>query len=170
MNHRSPMIAGSFAVLTVLFASPPDAEANFKRQSASACMESSLQPLALFIDPFVLNTSGTFPDIFVCAMPEDTAIRKDRVVRLNLVGTDQSATDSVFVRACVGFSNGLGVQCDPFVSNGPASTMGTFTISVPHTTWNFSHRFDFAYVVVQVPAFQTSFSGITGIFMADING
>jgi hypothetical protein len=170
MNKRSSLIAGTFAVVTALLASPPDARANFKRQHASSCIEDSVPPLALFQDQFLVNTSETLFDIFFCGMPEDTSLRKDRVVRLNLVGVDESTTNAVFVRACVGFSSGFGVQCDPMVSNGPAATTGPFTISVPHASWNASHRLDFAYILVQVPPFQTSFSGISGVFMADING
>jgi hypothetical protein len=170
MNKRLPLIAGSFAVLTVLFASSPDAEANFKRQHASSCFEDSLQPLSIFQDQFLINTSESFLDFFVCAMPEDTSLRKDRVVRLNLIGVDETSIDSVFVRACIGFSSGFGVQCDPMVSNGPAATMGPFTINVPHASWNTNNRLDFAYLLVQVPPFGLSFSGISGFFAADING
>jgi hypothetical protein len=170
MNKRSPLIAGTFAVLTTLLSSPPDAEANFKRQHASSCTEDSLQPLALFQDQFLINTSDSFFDFFFCGMPEDTALRKDRVVQLTLAGIDESTTNAVFVRACVGFSNGFGLQCDAMVSNGPAATIGPFTISVPHGSWNTSHRLDFAYLLVQVPPLESSFSGISGVFMADING
>jgi hypothetical protein len=170
MKMRSPLIAGSFAILTALVASPPNAEANFKRQHASACTEDSLQPFALFQDQFLVNTSETFNDFFRCAMPEDTALRKDRVARLNLSGVDESTSQPVFVRACVGFSSGFGAQCDPMVANGPAGTTGPFTISVPHSSWNSSHRLDFAYIEVQVPPFETSFSGISGVFFADVNG
>jgi len=170
MDKRSPLIAGSFAVLTTLIASPPPAQANFKRQHASTCVENSLQPLALFQDQFLLNTSETFFDFFLCGMQEDSALRKDRVVKLNLMGVDESTVNAVFVRACVGFSSGFGVQCDPMVSNGPSSTIGAFTISVPHASWDTSHRLDFAYIEVAVPPFETSFSGISGVFIADING
>ena len=76
MNNRSPMIAGGFAALTMLLASPPEAEANFKRQHASSCIEDSLVPLALFQDQFLINTSDTYFDFFFCGMPEDTALRK----------------------------------------------------------------------------------------------
>src|SRR5262245_30032814 len=110
MNKRSPLIAGTFAVLTTLLSSPPDAEANFKRQHASSCMEDSLQPLALFQDQFLVNTSESFFDFFFCGMPEDTALRKDRVVQLTLAGIDESTSNAVFVRACVGFSSGFGLQ------------------------------------------------------------
>jgi len=170
MNHRSPLIAGTFAVLTVIFASPPPAEATFKRQHASSCVEDSLLPLALFQDQFLLNTSDTFFDFFLCGMPEDTDLRKERVTRLNLTGIDESTVNGVFVRACIGFSSGFGVICDAMVSNGPASLIGPFNISVPHGSWNSSHRVDFAYLLIQVPPFQTSFSGISGVFYADING
>src|SRR5436190_17097061 len=95
MNNRSPMIAGGFAALTMLLASPPEAEANFKRQHASSCIEDSLVPLALFQDQFLINTSDTYFDFFFCGMPEDTALRKDHVSRLDLTGVDQSTADSV---------------------------------------------------------------------------
>ena len=170
MNNRSPMIAGGFAALTVLLASPPKAEANFKRQHASSCIEDSLVPLALFQDQFLVNSSDTYFDFFFCGMPEDTSLRKERVTRLDLTGDDESTADSVLVRACVGFSSGYGVQCDPMVMNGPAATMGPFTISVPHASWNSSHRLDFAYLLIQVPPYQTSYSGISGVYFADING
>src|SRR5262249_3267083 len=66
MNKRSPLIAGSFAVLTALLSSPPDAQATFKRQHASSCVEDSLQPLAVFQDQFLVNTSETSFDVFFC--------------------------------------------------------------------------------------------------------
>src|SRR5262245_1574392 len=109
MNNRSPLIAGSFALLTVLVATPPSAEATFKRQHASSCVEDSLQPLGLFQDQFLLNTSATFFDFFLCAMPEDTSLRKDRVTKINVMGMDQSTVNPIYVRACVGFSSGFGV-------------------------------------------------------------
>jgi hypothetical protein len=170
MNHRSPLIAGSFALFTMLVASPPPAQAFFKRQHASTCIENSLQPLASFQDQFLVNTSETLFDFFLCGMQEDTSLRKERVTRLNLTGVDESTVNAVFVRACAGFSSGFGVQCDPMVSNGPTSTTGAFTITVPHASWNSSHRLDYAYIEVVVPPFQTSFSGISGVFIADING
>jgi hypothetical protein len=170
MKNYSPLIAGSFAALTVLVASPPQASANFKRLHSSSCMEDSLQPQALFQDQFLLNVSANLFDVFFCAMPEDTAIRKDRVIRLNLFGVDESTTNPIFARACVGFSGGFGQACDATVTNGDPTATGTFTLAIPHTTWNTSHRLDFAFVQVAVPPIGTSFSGISGLFIADING
>jgi hypothetical protein len=170
MNQRSPLVAGTFAILTVLVASPPPAEANFKRQHASSCIEDGLPPIAAFQDQFLVNTSVAFFDVVVCGMPEETSLRKDRVVRLSLTGIDGSTVNSVFARACVGFSGGTGVACDPFVNNGAAANMGPFTIAIPHPNWNASHRLDFAYVQTFAPPLQNGFSGISGVFYADVNG
>src|SRR5258708_28707782 len=60
MNNRSPMIAGGFAALNLLVATPPEAEANFKRQHASSCIEDSFVSLAYFLYQFLSHTSSTF--------------------------------------------------------------------------------------------------------------
>jgi hypothetical protein len=164
------MIAGSFTVLTMLFASPPAAEANFKRQHASSCIEDGLPKVTAFQDQFLVNTSTNFFDVVVCGMPEETSLRKERVLRLNVTGIDGSTVNSVFARACVGFSGGFGAACDAFVNNGAAGNTGPFTIAVPHGSWNASHRLDFAYVQTFAPPLQNSFSGISGVFYADVNG
>lgn len=170
MSIKLPAVAAVSAVLTALVASSPDAGATFKRQHASFCTESSLPPQVLFTDQFMLNSDNQFFDVLYCGFQEDTALPKQRVSRLVVTGIDQTVANSVFARACVGFSSGFGAQCDATVINGDVSVTGGFTINLPHTTWNSSHRLDFAYVQVAVPPAAPSASGISGLFIADVNG
>ena len=171
MNAQSSMIAAGFAFLTVVVASPPPASANFKRQHASSCMEDSVTPQAVFQEQFLVNNSSQLADNFVCGLAEDTAIRKDKVVKLNLTGLDQTTAGQIVARACIGFSSGTGGQCDPTVNNGAPSVTGAFTIAVPHASWDFAHKLDYAYVQISVPAAQAALrSGISGLFIADVNG
>jgi hypothetical protein len=170
MYPRSPSIVAGSLFVTVVLASPPKASANFKRQHASSCIEDGLQRTAMFQEQFLVNTSTTVADQFVCAMPEDTDIRKDKVVTLNVTGIDQATAAQVTARACVGYAGATGGQCDPAIANGAASVTGAFTLAVPHGCWNLSHKLDYGYVQISVPQIQQSYSGLGGVYYADING
>src|SRR5262249_21210185 len=112
MNSRAHSTgAGPLVVtftVTLVLASPPSASANFKRQHASSCMEDGLERMAVFQDQFLVNASAWALDQFVCGMPEDTDVRKDKVVQLNVTGIDQSTVWQVTARACIGYFGGIG--------------------------------------------------------------
>jgi hypothetical protein len=163
MSTKPPWIAAGFALLTTLVASPPPAGATFKRQAAAACTDGSQTPQSLFQDALRLNVGNSGFSLFFCGLPEDSALRKEQITRVNLTGIDGNTTIPIFARACVGFSSGTGGQCDATVTSGPAAATGPFNLAIPHTTWNVSHAFDIAYIQVAVPPFQMSFSGISSV-------
>ena len=171
MKTRLSLICAGSAVVTALLASPPAAEARYKRVHASGCIEQSPSHKYLVQTGTLWNDDNSSLSALICALPEDRDFPKTAVTQLTVTGFDGNSSNAVFIHACIAYGGSTGAACDQYVATGPGGTFtGPFTLSVPRSTWTNGLSTDFAYIETFLPPVSPGRSGMRGLFAADVNG